>query len=235
MEYIKIRDVQRQRLTHLRRPIEAAANARRKIPDVDTIKPHSADLREPAILLSRPHWSYTHVCRDLARLEPMPIHALTGSGRHNGLPDNKSERRGGSSLLLGHPIRFSGRASQCIEIESLHSIDSTSDIVFGYLRLQEMLGRTVCNCCCHGARQSDYVSHWIAEVRPDWLNEILRATTSVAHNTRQAARHCLIDDETPSLSSIARKNETIGSDIRSTDFGLVEEAHERSGRSIAFV
>ena len=171
----------------------------------------------------------------LRRLEPMPIHALTGSGRRNGLRDSKWERREGSSLLLGHPIRFSGRTSQCIEIQSLHGIDSTTDIVFGYLRLQGMLGRTVCNCCCHRARQSAYVSHRITEVRPDWLNEILRATTSVAHNTRQTARHCLINYEAPSLSSIARQNETVGGDIRSTDFRLVEEAHERSGRSIAFV
>src|SRR5215470_15957343 len=102
----------------------------------------------------------------------MPIHARTGWGRHNGPPDSKWERRGGSSLFE-YTI---GRAPQCFVIETFHSIDRSSDIVFGYVRSQELRGRGMYDCCRHGALHRDKVSHRIAEIGPDRFNEILRTT-----------------------------------------------------------
>src|SRR5262245_25416013 len=96
-----------------------------------------ADQEEPATLPPHPHWSCRHARCDLVRREPMPIHALTGWGHHNELPDSKWERRGGSSLF-GYTIRFGGRAPQCFKIETLHSIDSSGDIVLGNVGSQEL-------------------------------------------------------------------------------------------------
>ena len=99
------------------------------------------------------------------------------------------------------------------------------------MRSQELWGRGVRDCCRHGALQRDNVSHRIAEIGPDRLDEVLRATAAVTHNARQAASHCLVDDQSPGFLCITGQNQTVGRNIGSTDFGLVEKADERGVRS----
>ena len=113
------------------------------------------------------------------------------------------------------------RAPQCLEVERLRGINSSANIILGNVRSQKLRGRGVCDCRRHGPLQRYDVSHRITEISLNRLNEILHTTAGVAHNARQAARHCLVDHKAPRLLCIARENKTIGCDIGSADFRLV--------------
>src|SRR5262245_46924970 len=89
-------------------------------------------------------------------------------------------------------LRFELAAS--FQIEALNGINGLADIVFGNVRSQELRGRGIRYYCRHGALQRADVSYRIAEIRPDGLDEVLRTTAGVAHNARQAASHCLVDN-----------------------------------------
>src|SRR5262245_25652642 len=94
---------------------------------------------------------------------PVTLHRWWGVSTHKGLLPK---------------LRFELKTS--FQIEALNGINRFADIVFGNVCPQELRGRSIHYYCRHSILQPTDVSHRIAEIRTDRLDEVLRTTAGVA-------------------------------------------------------